>query len=148
MKRIKIPGFIRPIISQSRKTGMNTQLLFVSDLFVPVFSENTAPCSHEHLSDLYCTLHHRGRFGRQPYPCSRLSTFCFDALAWASMAVDACCRIWFFASWVVSKAKSAPSIPPLAADKLAEILVRLFTVCVRRLEISPSLDRWVGGTSF
>ena len=62
------------------------------------------------------------------YPCKRLSTFCFEALACASIAVEARCKIWFFASAVVSSAKSASSIPPLAADRLAEILVRLLTV--------------------
>ena len=34
-------------------------------------------------------------------------------------------------------------MPPLAADKLDEILVRLFTVWLRRLETAPSDERWV-----
>ena len=75
-------------------------------------------------------------------PCSRLSTFCLDALAWASIAVDACCRIWFLAKFVFSSAKSASSILPLAADRLAEIFVRLFTVWFRRLETAPSSESY------
>ena len=59
------------------------------------------------------------------------------------MAVDACCRIWFFANRVVSKAKSASSIPPLAADRLAEMLVRLLTVWLKLLETAQSSERWM-----
>ena len=44
---------------------------------------------------------------------------------------------------MVSLAKSASSMTPLAVDRLAEMLVRLFTVCDRRLEIAPSSDRWM-----
>ena len=72
-----------------------------------------------------------------------LSTFFFDALAWASIAVDACYRIWFFARFVVSNAKSASSIPPLAADRLDEMLVRLLRVCFKRLATEPYSDRWL-----
>ena len=46
------------------------------------------------------------------------------------------------ANCVVSSAKSASSIPPLAADRLAEIFVRLLTVWFRRLDTAPSLERW------
>ena len=47
--------------------------------------------------------------------------FCFEALASASIAAEACCRIWFFAKLVVSNAKSASSMPPLAADRFDEL---------------------------
>ena len=33
-------------------------------------------------------------------------------------------------------------MPPLAADRLAEIFVRLFTVWLKRLDTAPSLERW------
>ena len=46
------------------------------------------------------------------------------------------------ANYVVSSAKSASSMPPLAADRLAEIFVRLFTVWLKRLDTAPSLERW------
>ena len=75
--------------------------------------------------------------------CSKLSTFCFEALACASIAVEACCSIWFFARLVVSRAKSASSMPPRAADRLVEMLVMLETVWLRRLEIAPSSERCV-----
>ena len=75
--------------------------------------------------------------------CSKLRTFCFEALAWASIAVEACCRIWFFARLVVSRAKSASSMPPRAAERLVEMLVILETVWLSRLEIAPSSDRCV-----
>ena len=55
--------------------------------------------------------------------------------------VDACCKIWFFAKFVVSNAKSASSMPPLAADKLDEMFVRLFTVWFNRLDTAPNSDR-------
>ena len=66
-----------------------------------------------------------------------------EAFACASIAVDACCRIWFFANSVVSSAKSASSMPPLAADKLADMLVRLLTVWLSLLETAPSSARWM-----
>ena len=68
--------------------------------------------------------------------------FCFEALACASIAVAAWLRICSLASCVVSSAKSASSIPPLAADRLAEMLVRLFTVWLKRLDTAPSSERW------
>ena len=44
---------------------------------------------------------------------------------------------------MVSLAKSASSIPPCAADRLDEMLVRLFTVCDRRFETAPNFERWM-----
>jgi len=69
--------------------------------------------------------------------------FCFEALACASIAVAAWLRICSLASCVVSSAKSASSIPPLAADRLAEMLVRLLTVWLKRLDTAPSSERWM-----
>ena len=34
-------------------------------------------------------------------------------------------------------------MPPLAADRLAEMLVRLFTVWLKRLDTAPSSERWM-----
>ena len=34
-------------------------------------------------------------------------------------------------------------MPPLAADRLDEMLVRLLTVWFNRLETAPNLDRWM-----
>ena len=62
------------------------------------------------------------------YCCSKLRMFCLEALACASIAVAAWLRICSLANCVVSSAKSASSMPPLAADRLAEMLVRFFTV--------------------
>ena len=63
--------------------------------------------------------------------------FCLDALACASIAVDAWLSICGSASCVVSIAKSASSMPPLAADRLDEMLVELLTVWCRRFDIAP-----------
>jgi len=48
-----------------------------------------------------------------------------DALACASIAVEACWSIWFFVSSVVSLAKSVSSMLPCAADRFEEMLVIL-----------------------
>ena len=44
---------------------------------------------------------------------------------------------------VVSLAKSASSMPPCAADRFDEMLVRLFTVCDRRFDTAPNFERWM-----
>ena len=69
--------------------------------------------------------------------------FCLEALACASIAVAAWLRICSLANCVVSSAKSASSMPPLAADRLAEMFVRLLTVWFRRLDTAPSSERWM-----
>ena len=77
------------------------------------------------------------------YCCSKLRMFCLEALACASIAVAAWLRICSLANCVVSSAKSASSMPPLAADRLAEMFVRLLTVWLKRLETAPSSERWM-----
>ena len=39
--------------------------------------------------------------------------------------------------------KSASSMPPLAADRFDEMLVKLFTVWLRRFDTAPSSERCV-----
>ena len=44
---------------------------------------------------------------------------------------------------MVSLAKSASSMPPCAADRFDEMLVRLFTVWDRRFDTAPNFERWM-----
>ena len=44
---------------------------------------------------------------------------------------------------MVSLAKSASSMPPCAADRFDEMLVRLLTVCDRRFDTAPNFERWM-----
>ena len=74
--------------------------------------------------------------------CSKLRMFCLEALACASTAVTVWLSICSVASCAVSMAKSASSIPPLADDGLARMLVRLLTVWFRRLDTAPNSERW------
>ena len=57
--------------------------------------------------------------------------------------MDAWLSICSLANCVVSSAKSASSIPPCAADRLAEILVRLLTVWNRRFDTAPNFQHSV-----
>src|SRR5690606_27690847 len=74
---------------------------------------------------------------------SRLSTFCVDWLAWASMAVPACCRIWLRESCADSLAKSASWIRLRAADRFSEEVDRLATTEVKRFWMAPMSARAV-----
>ena len=44
---------------------------------------------------------------------------------------------------MVSIAKPASSMPPCAADRLDEMLDRLFTVWDRRFDTAPNFERWM-----
>ena len=115
-----------------------TQLQILA--FRAAFFYGRSPHTKERKATLRCTL---SVLDWKFYCCSKLRMFCLDALACASIAVAAWLRICSLASCVVSSAKSASSIPPLAADRLAEIFVRLLTVWFRRLDTAPSSERWM-----
>ncbi len=72
---------------------------------------------------------------------SRLSTLCGSWLAWASMAVPACCRICAFVMLAVSAAKSVSWMRPRAADRFSEVVLRLATTLVKRFWIAPRSAR-------
>ena len=44
---------------------------------------------------------------------------------------------------MVALAESASSMPPCAADRLDEMLVRLLTVWDRRFDTAPNFERWM-----
>src|SRR5690606_1772050 len=85
--------------------------------------------------------------GRQPpvqlplaYRSSE-STFCGRALACASMATPACCRIWARVRLAVSAAKSASRMRERAAERFSELVLRLAMVDSKRLCTAPSSAR-------
>ena len=64
-------------------------------------------------------------------------------MAWANMAIPACCITWAFVSAAVSTAKSASMIRALAADMFSEVLIRLAMVDSKRFWIAPRPPRMV-----
>ena len=75
--------------------------------------------------------------------CINARTVCLLAFACASIAVAACCIIWLFAKLLVSVAKSASCILPLAEDKFTAILSRFAIVEVNRFDKAPNSPRRV-----
>ena len=75
------------------------------------------------------------------YPCSNVSIFCFEAFAWASIAIAACWIICCLARSVVSAAKSASNIRPLAALKLILIFVKFDKVASSLLDAMQRATR-------
>src|SRR5690606_2142938 len=71
----------------------------------------------------------------------RLSTFCGIWLAWASMAVPACCRICVRDSSAVSLAKSVSMMRLREADRFSEVVCRLATTELKRFWIAPRSAR-------
>src|SRR5690554_5341184 len=76
------------------------------------------------------------------YQPSRLSTACGSWLAWASMAVPACCMIWFLVRLADSAAKSVSMIRLRAADTFSEMFCRLLMVDSKRFCTAPMSARW------
>ena len=76
------------------------------------------------------------------YYWSKERTSCDVWLACASIAVPACCSTCVFASTVVSYAKSASKIRPLAAAILVLFVVRLLIVAWRRFWTAPRSARF------
>ena len=68
---------------------------------------------------------------------SRASTDCGSWLAWATIAVPACCRICARDRLAVSAAKSASMIRPRAADWFSAVIERLEMAKPKRLSAAP-----------
>ena len=79
--------------------------------------------------------------GNQTYPCSKDKTFCLDALACASIAVKACCKIIWRANTVDSVAKSESSMRPFAAWIFTEANVKFEIVWSILLKKEPTFAR-------
>ena len=73
--------------------------------------------------------------------CINARTVCLLAFACASIAVAACCIIWLFAKLLVSVAKSASCILPLAEDRFTEILSKFAIIDDSLLDNAPSSPR-------
>ena len=63
------------------------------------------------------------------------------ALAWPSMAVPACWRIWFLVNWTISSAMSVSLIRDSEAARFSVVTCRLLIVDSRRFWVAPSVPR-------
>ena len=77
------------------------------------------------------------RLQLQYHYCSSDNTDCGIALAWATIAVPACCRIWKRVRLAVSMAKSASMMRPREAAWFSAATCRLFTTDWKRFCTAP-----------
>ena len=75
-----------------------------------------------------------------PY-CSRAKTLCGAVLAWARIAMPACCRICAFVNAAVSAAKSASRIRLREASRFSLTADKLAIVDSKRFWMAPSVLR-------
>ena len=62
-------------------------------------------------------------------------------LAWVTIEVEACCKIWLLANLEVSEAKFAPSTWSFAFCVAVDIVVKLSTALKRWFSFAPTTER-------
>ena len=67
--------------------------------------------------------------------------FCGAELAWARIAVPACCRIWVLVKLTISDATSRSLMRDMEALRFSDATEMLAVVCSRRFWTAPRLPR-------
>ena len=70
-----------------------------------------------------------------------MSTVWGAILAWASIAVAACCRMFCFVNSIISFAMSVSRIRASAEVRFSVVVARLLTVYSRRFWMAPRSER-------